>query len=129
MNYYGQCNIPSPNRDFVAVATSPYHSLGLKANGSIVAWGDNSYGRCNIPSPNSGFIAIAAGYDHSLGIKAVDEDINNDGYVDFKDWALLANKWLMDCSGPDWCGGCDLNKSGKVDLDDMEMFTQYWLWE
>ncbi len=27
--YYGQCDIPEPNTDFVAVAAGRYHSLGL----------------------------------------------------------------------------------------------------
>ena len=47
-----------------------YHSLGLKADGSIVAWGDNCDGQCNVPAPNSGFVAVAAGTFHSLGLKA-----------------------------------------------------------
>jgi alpha-tubulin suppressor-like RCC1 family protein len=68
-NYYGQCNIPSPNSGFIAISAGYEHSLGLKQDGSIVAWGDNKYGRCNIPSPNSGFIAISAGGGHSLGLK------------------------------------------------------------
>ena len=38
-NNYGQCNVPSPNTGFVAVAAGGYHSLGLKEDGSIVAWG------------------------------------------------------------------------------------------
>jgi len=73
--YSGQCNIPSPNTGFIAIAAGGYHSLGLKQDGSIVAWGRNydwngNYsGQCNIPSPNSGFIAIAAGGAHSLGLK------------------------------------------------------------
>jgi len=66
---YGQCNIPSRNRGFIAITAGEYHSLGLKQDGSIVAWGDNSSGHCNIPSPNSGFIAISAGDEHSLGLK------------------------------------------------------------
>jgi len=64
-----QCNIPSPNSGFIAIAAGHSHSLGLKADGSIAAWGWNFYGQCNIPSPNSGFIAIAAGGAHSLGLK------------------------------------------------------------
>jgi alpha-tubulin suppressor-like RCC1 family protein len=56
--------------DLVAVAGGWGHSLGLKADGSIVAWGDNEYGQCNVPAANSGFVAVAAGYLHSLGLKA-----------------------------------------------------------
>ncbi len=58
--------IPSPNSDFVAVAGGARHSLGLKSDGSIVAWGHNP---CTVPSPNSDFMAIAAGEYHSLGLK------------------------------------------------------------
>ena len=54
---------------FVKVDAGEFHSLGLKQDGSIVAWGRNRYGQCNIPSPNSGFIAIAVGGYHSLGLK------------------------------------------------------------
>jgi hypothetical protein len=50
------------------------HSLGLKADGTIVAWGSNVSGQCNVPAPNAGFVAVAAGGDlaagHSLGLKA-----------------------------------------------------------
>src|SRR5438477_2494510 len=37
------------------------HGLGLRHNGTIVAWGGNDFGQCNVPAPNSDFIAIAAG--------------------------------------------------------------------
>jgi len=77
-NRYGQTNVPCPNTGFVAVAAGVYHSLGLKADGSIVAWecgvdqyGNNEdYGQCNVPAPNTDFIGIAAGGWHSLGLKA-----------------------------------------------------------
>ncbi len=63
--------IPSPNNEFISVAAGFDHSLGLKANGSIVAWGGgNEAGQCNVPSPNSGFIALAAGGNKSLGLKS-----------------------------------------------------------
>jgi hypothetical protein len=35
--------------------------MGLKSDGSIVAWGFNGWGQCNVPSPNVGFTAVAAG--------------------------------------------------------------------
>ena len=55
---------------FVAVAAGSGHSLGLKANGSIVSWGFNREGQTNVPGPNTGFVAVAAGQSHSLGLKA-----------------------------------------------------------
>jgi hypothetical protein len=65
----GQCNVPTPNVDFVSVSAGAYYSLGLKADGSIAAWGDNGDGACNVPAPNTGFVAVAAGGRHSLGLK------------------------------------------------------------
>ena len=56
--------------DFVAVAGGGLHSLGLKAGGSIVAWGRNAWGQCNVPAPNMDFVALAAGSSHSLGLKS-----------------------------------------------------------
>ncbi|NIP24893.1 MAG: hypothetical protein GWN67_26095 [Phycisphaerae bacterium] len=69
-NTDGQCSVPLPNEDFVAVCAGDYHNLGLKADGSIVAWGRNDLGQCDLPLPNGGFVAVAAGIYHSLGLKA-----------------------------------------------------------
>ena len=82
----GQCDVPSPNSGFTAVAAGWGHSLGLRDDGSIAAWGWNEYGQCTVPSPNSGFIAVAAGNDHSLGLRSdgsiVAWGCNGDGQCD-----------------------------------------------
>ncbi len=54
---------------FEVVTAGYYHSLGLKWDGSIVAWGWNLYGQCNVPEPNADFVAAAAGYMFTLGLK------------------------------------------------------------
>ena len=52
------------------VAGGVIHSLGVKSNGSIAAWGYNADGQCTVPAPNADFTAVAAGYTHSLGLKS-----------------------------------------------------------
>src|SRR2546430_13969009 len=51
------------------VAGGQYFAAGIKTDGSIVAWGDNSRGQLNVPAFND-FVAISCGSDHSLGMRA-----------------------------------------------------------
>ena len=38
-----------PLSNVAAIAAGDYHSLALKADGTVVGWGDNTYGQINIP--------------------------------------------------------------------------------
>jgi len=71
----------SEQSDFVAISAGGFHSLALKADGRVYAWGDNSYGQLGngtlttqsipvIVSGQSDFVAISAGVFHSLALKA-----------------------------------------------------------
>jgi hypothetical protein len=65
--------VPTPNSGFVSLAEGEWHSLALKSDGSIEAWGLNYFqdiytGQCDVPFPNSGFVAVAGGAYHSLAI-------------------------------------------------------------
>ncbi|MCI0674091.1 MAG: hypothetical protein L0Y64_26895, partial [Myxococcaceae bacterium] len=46
------------------------HSLALKADGTVVAWGLNFQGQATVPPGLSDVVAIAAGHGHSLALKA-----------------------------------------------------------
>jgi alpha-tubulin suppressor-like RCC1 family protein len=50
------------------------HSLALKADGTVAAWGDDTYGQCDVPEGLDHVVAIAAGSAHSLALR-------NDGTV------------------------------------------------
>ena len=55
-------------------------------------------------------------------------DIDGDNNVDLVDFARLSGKWLeSDCAGSKWCDGCDLNKSGTVEVSDLVILTEEWL--
>ncbi len=57
--------------NLVSVAAGGGCSLGIRANGTIVAWGaQNEFGQCNVPAPNADFVAVATGGSHSLGLKS-----------------------------------------------------------
>ena len=68
-NIDDECEVPTPNGDFVAASGGHSHSLGLKTDGTIVVWGNNWDGRYDVPEPNADFKAIASGLWHCLGLK------------------------------------------------------------
>jgi alpha-tubulin suppressor-like RCC1 family protein len=51
------------------VAAGDIHTVGLSANGTVVAVGDNSYGQCNV-SGWTNIIQVAAGGFHTVGLKS-----------------------------------------------------------
>ncbi len=55
-------------------------------------------------------------------------DFNDDGIVNFKDFAVLGLNWRRtDCSEPENCSGTDLDANGYVDISDLSQFAEYWL--
>jgi hypothetical protein len=53
-----------------------------------------------------------------------------DNIVNFADFAVLASYWDEEnCGDVNNCGGTDLNTDGKVDVNDLVGFTDYWLEE
>jgi len=55
-------------------------------------------------------------------------DLDGDCDVDLPDFAGFASFWLnCDCADPDWCGGADFDRSGRVDMNDLAEFLECWL--
>ncbi len=65
---YGQISDIPAGEDFIAIAAKGDHSLALRQNGSLAAWGLNTNGQCNVPAGND-FVSIATGNFHSLAIR------------------------------------------------------------
>jgi hypothetical protein len=106
-----------------------WHNLGLKVDGSIVAWGDSTFGQCIVPAPNCGFVGVAGGVYHSLGLKAFYGDLDCDGDVDFDDINPFVSAigaepvaWNLAHAGCHWLNA-DCDGDGDVDFDDIDPFV------
>jgi len=53
-------------------------------------------------------------------------DLVRDGYIDFADIRLFADRWLDNNCFPDNCGGADFNGQNGVDFADFAMFAANW---
>ena len=71
------------------VAAGSVHTVGLKADGTVVAVGQNSYGQCNVNSWRD-VVQVAAGYGHTVGLKSdgtvVAAGQNSDGECNVGNW-------------------------------------------
>jgi hypothetical protein len=84
--------LPAEWTNLVAIAAGWLHALGLRADGSVVVWGDNEYGQTNVPPDLTNVIAISANLFHSLALKA-------DGTV--VAWGSLTRDWGLTNIPPD----------------------------
>jgi hypothetical protein len=96
-NEIGQCNVGDWT-DIVEVAVGWGHTVGLRADGTVVAVGDNDYGQCKISgwtdieqvSVGDYYSTIAAGYGHTVGVKVdgtvVAGGLNDEGQCNTYGW-------------------------------------------
>ncbi len=103
-NDFGQCNVPAGLTNAVAVSAGGYetggdvqdfgvgigngHSLALKADGTVVAWGDNSSGQCSVPAGLINVVAVAAGNNASVALRG-DGTLVGWGSGRLPDWAFF----------------------------------------
>ena len=62
--------MPPGLSNVIAVAGGSYHSLALRSDGTVAAWGDNSAGQCAVPAGLGGVSVIAAGGFHNLALRS-----------------------------------------------------------
>jgi parallel beta-helix repeat protein len=63
-------------------------------------------------------------YEYVMG------DLNSNDSVDMQDLDIVGTHWAeTNCTSQNnWCLGVDLDRSGTVDINDLKIFVQNWLW-
>jgi alpha-tubulin suppressor-like RCC1 family protein len=61
---------PLQARPATTITAGDMHSLGIRADGTVAAWGDNWYGQRNVPAGLTGAVSVAAGGNHNLALKS-----------------------------------------------------------
>jgi hypothetical protein len=70
LNNEGQISIPAGLSGVTAIAAGAGHSLALKSDGTVAAWGWNGHGQTTVPEGLSGVTAIAANAWQSMALKS-----------------------------------------------------------
>jgi alpha-tubulin suppressor-like RCC1 family protein len=60
---------PANATNIVAIAAGTGHNLALRADGTVIGWGDDSNGQIDIPAFATNVVAIAGGEGHSMALR------------------------------------------------------------
>ena len=85
------------------VVVSPDHSLTLRDDGSVVAWGKNVHGQTDVPASATNVVAISAGWAHSVALRA-------DGTV--VAWGSLGGKMALASRMSQWV--CQMFRASRA---------------
>src|SRR5262249_16960366 len=83
-NAHGACDVPSlpPGMTYTKIALGGYahasyvddqgYTLGLRSDGTVLAWGSNNFGVLNVPALPGGltYTDIGAGYSHCAALRS-----------------------------------------------------------
>ncbi len=76
---------------------------------------------------HTGMILLVLFFCANLSAAELLGNIDDDGNVDFVDFALLTARWSDVCFDPNWCEGADIDFSGDVNIVDLTFLTDNWL--
>lgn len=66
-----QTGVPADlTNNVVGIAAGAYHSLALRADGTVEGWGANDQGQTSVPAGLGNVVSVAAGAYHSLALRA-----------------------------------------------------------
>ena len=111
-----------------AVAAGGYHTVGLRADGTVAATGDNFHGQCDVSGWHD-LVAVAAGNVHTVGLRAdgtaVATGDNEFGQCDVSGWrdlvAVAAGTWhTVGLRADGTAVATGFNEDGQCDVSDWQ---------
>ena len=68
---WGQCEVPN-GLQYIQIAGGSQHSVALRSDGAVLAWGLNTSGQCNVPMLPTGlhYAGVAAGSIHTVALRS-----------------------------------------------------------
>jgi hypothetical protein len=106
----------------VAVTFSPTSAISY--GGTVTVNSDKTSGTNTITASGTGTLPNTEPVLCPMTV-----DLNNDGLPDFYDFSYFAMFWQnTSCSPPNWCEGRDFDHNGVVDINDLQIFAEFWLW-
>jgi hypothetical protein len=129
--------LPSAGRWAAAWASPSTEAFDIVFNNSRDAVAGDWF-ICDYRAERAGSATVKV-YDYAADIEVLVEtlffthvasrDFNRDGLVNFEDFALLAKHWRAPVAPDADSGetGFDLATNRRIDIDDLSLFTQYWL--
>jgi hypothetical protein len=103
------------------------HTSAVPGDWFIIDYTATAVGECRV-----GFYDRSINWDepayYHVFFHVSTRDFNKNTKVDFSDFAVFASHWQeTGCNDPNWCEGADLDTDGNVDIDDLMLFSDYWL--
>ena len=65
-----QTAVPANASNLVEIAAGENHTIGLRPDGLVVVWGNNTFGEMNVPPSLSNVVSVAAGGRHCAALTA-----------------------------------------------------------
>lgn len=114
---------------------SVIRGFGLFAGSNCVPgdWFAIDYTALEPGEPNVGFYEYSVSWDDPNDFVMFNQvpaaDFNTDGIVNLLDYSLLSSCWLEDdFTNSSGCQKADLYMNGIIDVNDLILFTDNWLW-
>lgn len=104
-----------------------------EGDSSASAWFTIDYIALEPSEPNIAFYEHNISWDDPNAFVYLSQvptaDYNTDGIVNFLDFSFLSSCWMQENGAdPNNCINADLDKNGLVDVNDLLLFSEYWLW-